>query len=277
MIGRRRVEVPPWREAGTSLLTAHRIVVDRGGRRILDGVDISARAGEVLALVGPNGAGKSTLLSALAVDLPVDAGEITVDGRSAVEWSAAELARRRAVLPQHHELAFPFSVEQVVAMGRAPWTGSRAADDDSAVVAESLAACEIEHLTDRAFPTLSGGERARVALARVLAQRAQAVLLDEPTAALDLRHQELVLRRCRDRAAEGCAVVVVVHDLGLAAAHCDRIAIVHDGRIRGVGAPREVLDPQLLTEVYRYPVEVLEHPGRDAILVLPDRDQNRLG
>ena len=269
MIGRPRTAVPSWRETGTTLAEATGVTVTRAGRRILDGVDIDIRAGEVLGLVGPNGAGKSTLLSVLAADLPPDTGSVDIDGRAARRWKARELARRRAVLQQHHELSFPFTVEQVVEMGRAPWADGPARIRDLELVTRYLVDCEIDDLADRTFPTLSGGERARVALARVLTQDTQLILLDEPTAALDVRHQELVLRLCRMRADAGAAVVIVLHDLGLAAAHCDRVAVVHEGVIRGIGSPREVFEAELLTRVYRHPVEVLPHPHRDVILVLP--------
>lgn len=135
-----------------------------------------------------------------------------------------------------------------------------------------MAATEVTGFAARPFSALSGGERARVALARVLAQRAPLLLLDEPTAALDLRHQELVLRICRERAAAGDGVVVVLHDLGLAAAYADRVAVLHEGRIAVHGPPAEVFEDGLLSRVYRQPVEVLPHPRTGAPLVVPVRD-----
>ncbi|MFD9871795.1 heme ABC transporter ATP-binding protein [Streptomyces niveus] len=235
------------------------------------GVDLAVRAGEVLALVGPNGAGKSTLLSALAADQAADSGGVRIAGRPAADWSASELALRRAVLPQAATLSFPFPVEEVVRMGRAPWAGTASEDDDDTAVAEAMAATEVAEFARRPFSALSGGERARVALARVLAQRAPLLLLDEPTAALDLRHQELVLRICRSRAAAGDAVVVVLHDLGLAAAHADRAAVLHEGRVVADGPPAEVFGDELLSRVYRQPVEVLPHPRTGTPLVIPRR------
>ncbi|MFD5035260.1 heme ABC transporter ATP-binding protein [Streptomyces sp. NPDC058405] len=242
-----------------------------GQRDVLSGIDLVARAGEVLALVGPNGAGKSTLLAALAADLRPDRGEVRIDGRPAHDWSAPELALRRSVLPQAATLSFPFPVAEVVRMGRAPWAGTALEDEDGSAVAEAMAATEVTEFAARPFSALSGGERARVALARVLAQRAPLLLLDEPTAALDLRHQELVLRICRQRAAAGDAVVVVLHDLGLAAAHADRTAVLHDGRIAAEGPPAEIFRDDLLSRVYRQPVEVFPHPRTGAPLVVPKR------
>ncbi len=243
-----------------------------GNRQVLTNVDVQVRAGEVLALVGPNGAGKSTLLSVLAADLPPAAGTVRVHGRVAAEWSAPELALRRAVLPQSATLSFPFTVADVVRMGRAPWTGVRP-EEDEAAVAEAMAATEVTAFAARPFSALSGGERARAALARVLAQHAPLLMLDEPTAALDLRHQELVLRLCRERARAGDAVVVVLHDLGLAAAYAHRVAVLRSGRVEAEGPPEDVFTESLLTRVYDQPVEVLPHPRGGTLLVLPVRQR----
>ncbi|MYV57694.1 heme ABC transporter ATP-binding protein [Streptomyces sp. SID3212] len=267
--------LPDRYEPGTTVAEARALHVSRGGRDVLTGIDLTSRAGEVLALVGPNGAGKSTLLAALAADLAPAAGEVRIHGRDARAWSAPELALRRSVLPQTAVLAFPFTVEEVVRMGRAPWSGTARADEDDAVVAEAMAATEVTPFAGRVVSTLSGGERARVALARVLAQRTPLLLLDEPTAALDLRHQELVLRVCRARATAGDAVVIVLHDLGLAAAYADRAAVLHDGRMAAEGPPDQVFEETLLTHVYRQPVEVLPHPHTGIPLILPKRPTRR--
>ncbi|MFJ3443969.1 heme ABC transporter ATP-binding protein [Streptomyces sp. NPDC086081] len=259
---------------GDILAEARDLRVRLGARDVLTDVALTVRAGEVLALAGPNGAGKSTLLSALAGDVPPVRGTVSVHGRRAADWSAPELALRRAVLPQAPALSFPFTVEEVVRMGRAPYAADPAttpADDDRAV-AEAMAATEVTAFAARPFSTLSGGERARTALARVLAQRAPLLLLDEPTAALDLRHQELVLRLCRSRALAGDAVVVVVHDLGLAAAYAHRVALLRAGRVVATGTPAEVFSERLLSDVYDQPVEVFPHPRTDGLLIAPRRD-----
>ncbi|WP_121746697.1 heme ABC transporter ATP-binding protein [Streptomyces sp. E2N166] len=263
---------PPPAAPGDVLAEAEGLRVHLGGRPVLDGVSVTVRAGELLALVGPNGAGKSTLLGALSADVPADEGVVRVHGRPVTEWSAPELALRRAVLPQSASLSFPFPVEEVVRMGRAPWAGSDLADEDDAAVAEAMARTEVTGFAGRPYSALSGGERARVALARVLAQRAPLLLLDEPTAALDLRHQELVLRLCRERARAGDAVAVVLHDLSLAAAYADRVAILRAGRVAAGGPPAEALSEGLLSEVYDQPVEVLPHPRTRAPLVVPRRE-----
>lgn len=283
LLARNKRTVPARPAPGAPLAETTDLHVRLGQREVLAGIDLTARAGEVLALVGPNGAGKSTLLAALAADLPAASGEIRIDGRPVGDWSAADLALRRSVLPQSAALSFPFPVEDVVRMGRAPWAGTPFAESDEEAVAAAMAATEVTEFADRPFSALSGGERARVALARVLAQRAPLLLLDEPTAALDLRHQELGLRICRERAAAGDAVVVVLHDLGLAAAYADRAAVLHDGRIAADGPPSEVFEDALLSRVYRQPVEVFAHPRSGAPLVVPVRgttpfaERSRLG
>lgn len=177
----------------------------------------------------------------------------------------------RSVLPQHTTVAFPFTVGQVVAMGRAPWARTDRVSEDDAAIAEAMAATEVTSFADRTFSTLSGGERARVALARVLAQRTPILLLDEPTAALDLRHQDLVLSVALERAHAGTAVLAVLHDLNLAAAYADRVAVVADGRLAACGPPAEVLTAELLSEVYQRTVEVFAHPRSGTPLVLPVR------
>jgi iron complex transport system ATP-binding protein len=270
----RRPSPPAPSAPGDVLAEARGLRVRLGTREVLGGVALAVRAGEVLALAGPNGAGKSTLLGALAADVPPDEGEVRIHGRPAARWSAPDLALRRAVLPQTAALSFPFTVEEVVRMGRAPHAASPAATpaDDDRAVAEAMAATEVTAFASRPFSALSGGERARVALARVLAQRTPLLLLDEPTAALDLRHQELVLRLCRSRARAGDAVVVVVHDLGLAAAYADRVALLRAGRVAAEGPPAEVFSERLLSDVYDQPVEVFPHPRTDALLITPRRD-----
>lgn len=259
-------------QRGDITLQARGITVERGGRNILEGVSVDVRAGEVVVLVGPNGAGKSTLLAALSGDQPVVAGRVDVDGTDLNHWTPLDMARRRAVLPQKHTIGFSFTASQVVRMGRAPWVGTASEDRDGDAVAAAMKTCDVEAFAHRPFAALSGGEQARVALARVLAQETSTVLLDEPTAALDLGHQEAVMSVARSRAADGDAVVVVLHDLALAAAYADRIVVLENGRIAADGPPASVLREDLLTRVYGYPVEVFAHPRSGATLVIPRRD-----
>ena len=240
--------------------------VEIDGHRILRGVDLSVAPGEVVALVGPNGAGKSTLLAAMSGDVPLTEGEIVIAGRPLGGYRHLELARERAVLTQDNQLSFPFTVEQVVTMGRSPWARTDRFDEDEPAIESAMAAMDIRHLVARRFTSLSGGEKARVSLARVLAQRTSIVMLDEPTAALDLRHQEEVMRAVRDLAAAGAAVLVVIHDLSLAAAYADRIAIIANGTLVAAGAPAEVLTVEQVSTVYGLPVEVSLASGRPVIV-----------
>ncbi|WP_314456336.1 heme ABC transporter ATP-binding protein [uncultured Microbacterium sp.] len=251
------------------VLRARGISVDVGGRRVLDAVDLDLAAGEMVVLVGPNGAGKSTLLSVLAGDRVPAAGSVELEGAALASWPVAERARRRSVLTQNNEVSFPFIVRDVVRMGRAPWRRHAAASRDDAAVAEALVAGEVQAFADRPVTGLSGGERARAAFARSYAQECGIALLDEPTASLDIRHQHRVLARTRDRVDAGGSAVVVLHDLGLAAAYADRIALLEHGRLVADGPPRDVLDPDLLTRVYRHPIDVVAGP-RGALLVVAD-------
>lgn len=268
---RRTPHLPAALTPGEVAASATGVDVRRGGRLVLTGADLAVRAGEVHGLVGPNGAGKSTLLAALAGDLVPDAGRVLVRDRPVASLSPTALARERAVLLQDVAVSFPFTVVDVVRMGRAPWRGTALEADDDAAVADALERTDTTHLAGRTFPTLSGGERGRVALARTLAQRTGTVLLDEPTAALDLGHQETVLLTARELARAGHAVAVVLHDLALAAAHTDRVTVLDGGRVVACGAPADVLEAELLSDVYRYPVEVFEHPRTGAPVVLPRR------
>ena len=257
---------------GEVVIAAQEVRVVRGGRALLDDVSLELRAGEVLALLGPNGAGKSTLLSLMSGDVAPDAGSVRFSGRDVGAWSLIELARRRSVLLQDNQIMFPFTVHQVVEMGRAPWRRTHLEDEDIEAIAEAIDAADIAHLGNRRVPSLSGGERARVAFARVMAGRTGVLMLDEPTAALDLGHQEAVLGLARDRARAGDAVLVVLHDLNLAAAYADRIALLREGRIVACDIPEHVLTREIVSDVYRTRVEVIPHPRTGHGIVMPLRD-----
>lgn len=247
------------------------------GRPLLSDVDLAVRPGELVALIGPNGAGKSTALSVLAGDVTPDTGTATIDGRPLSRIRVQELGRLRSVLLQQKGVSFSYPVREVVAMGRMPWSrraagaaGASGASGDE-IVAAALASTDTAHLADRDVTTLSGGELARVSLARVLAQRCRVVLLDEPTDALDIAHQEQVLALAAGLAADGAAVLAVLHDLNLAAAYADRVVLLADGRVIADGPPRAVLTGERLSAVYGHPVETVDHPVTGALLVLPVR------
>ncbi|MFV0320708.1 MAG: heme ABC transporter ATP-binding protein [Microbacterium sp.] len=241
------------------------------GREILAAASIEVCSGQVHALVGPNGAGKSTLFGVLAGDLAPARGSVMLDDAPLRDIRPRDLARLRAVLLQSNTVSFPFTVEQVVRMGRAPWARTPAEDDDDRVVAAAMAETDVAGFATRTFPSLSGGERARVALARVLAQATGVLMLDEPTAALDLKHQEDVLRIVRTRAAAGAAVAIVLHDLNVALAYADRVTLLSHGRVVAAGAPAEVLTAARIEEVYGQPVDVFPHPGTGVPIVVPRR------
>jgi len=251
------------------------VSVTLDGRRVLSDITLEVSTGEVLALVGPNGAGKSTLLSVLSGERHPDAGTVTLDDRPLAGHSALELARNRAVLTQENTLSFPFRVREVLEMGRSPWARTPQLADDDRALAAAAERADVAGLLDRRFTELSGGERARVSLARVLAQDTAIVFLDEPTAALDLRHQEDVLRVARELAADGRAVVVVLHDLSLAGAVADRVGLLAAGRLVSLGPPAQVLTASALSDVYGVRVEVIERDG--TLLVVPLREDHPRG
>ncbi|AKK11667.1 heme ABC transporter ATP-binding protein [Corynebacterium uterequi] len=250
-----------------TVLSARDVDVVLGGRTIIAGMNVEFRPGEMTALVGPNGAGKSTLFSVLSGDQPATSGEVTLDGRDVRSYKAKELATRRAVLPQDHIVRFSYAVEEVVELARLAHTTSP--DEDKVIINDALTAAEMVAFRRRDVQTLSGGEMARVAFARVLAQTTPVVFLDEPTAALDLRHQELVMGQARALRDAGATVIVVVHDLNLAAAYADRIVMMAAGRLVADGRPDDVLTSQRVSEVYRQAVIVTKHPTRGTCLVLP--------
>ena len=240
---------------------------DVDGAGLVVDVDLSVEPGELLGVVGPNGAGKSTLVGLLSGELTPTSGTVTLHGEDVTGLDTTELARRRAVLPQHTVLQFAFRCLEVVLMGRFPHESGES--EDMAVAHEVMADTDTSDLSDRVYTTLSGGEQTRVSLARVLAQSCPIVFLDEPTGSLDIRHQELVMSTLRGLADEGGAVVAVLHDLNLAARYAHRVALMGGGSVVAVDETRDVLRADLLSEVYRHPIEVVEHPRLSCPLVLP--------
>lgn len=235
-------------------LSVTRVQRDGSHRTTLDGVDCAVASGEVIMLIGPNGAGKSTLLATLSGDLKPSSGSILFDGMNLHAWHARALARRRAVLPQRAALSLPFTTEEIVHLGCLARTEDR--QDIADIVAAAASAAGVDHLMGRAITGLSGGEQARVHLARVLAQiwpepradepqRAtgrKLLLLDEPCASLDPHHQHAVCTLVRDFAhRSGTAIIITMHDMNLAAQYADRILALRDGKLIAAGTPRQVL------------------------------------
>ena len=248
-----------------------------GGRALVNGVDLDVWPGEVLAVVGPNGAGKSTLCALIAGDLRPHAGEVEICGQAVSRTSAPALARMRSLLPQHTPLNFPFMAREVVLMGRHPylrrWRGP--SDLDYAAADNALRRVGMLDMAERLYPTLSGGEQRRVSFARALAQDTPVALFDEPTASLDVGHQEMAMEERRRLAAEGKAVLAALHDLNLAGAHADRVAVMSDGEIVAVGETREALCGELLSAVFDRPLIVTPHPQTGCPVVLPAAGSER--
>jgi iron complex transport system ATP-binding protein len=241
------------------------------GKAILAPSDLAIAPGRVTVLVGPNGAGKSTLLKVLAGEIRPDGGSVRIGGTGLARLAAADLARRRAVLPQSAEVAFAFTVGEVVRIGIMPGL-ARAAE--TAIVQRALAAVDLDDRAGQPCPTLSGGELQRAQLARVLAQLWSAggggpsyLLLDEPTASLDLAHQMLVLKIAREHAAAGGGVLAILHDLNLAALVADTIVVLSKGRIVAAGPPAEVVTREMIAEVYGISLAVERRGTR--VFVLP--------
>lgn len=255
------------------MLIARNLHVRAGGSRLLADVSLTVSSGEVVAVVGPNGAGKSTLLKALCGDVTPTRGEVVLNGRRLQAWHRRERARVMAVLPQESTLAFPFTVLEVVMMGRTPHElGGRR---DQVIARAALEAAGMSAFEQRIYPTLSGGERQRVHVARVLAQvweepgnDVRYLLLDEPTASLDLAHQHHTLDTLRQFATQGVGVLAVLHDLNLAAQFADRIVVLRDGHQLACGCPRAVLTPDIIEAAFAFAATVMPHPSRACPLVV---------
>ncbi|MFJ3614416.1 ABC transporter ATP-binding protein [Streptomyces hydrogenans] len=236
----------------------------------LHAVDLTARPGETVGLIGPNGSGKTTLLRCVYGTLAPTSGRALLDGTDLTRLGPGERARRVATVPQDSAADIDLTVRELVALGRSPhkrfWEGDTA--DDLARADAALARVGLTALADRACPTLSGGEHRRALLARALVQEPELLVLDEPTNHLDIRHQLDVLALVR---ALGTTNLLALHDLNLAAAHCDRLYVLEAGRIVTGGTPAEVLTPELLAAVYGVEAEVVPHPrtGTPTVLYPP--------
>ena len=246
-----------------SALAASNVTVRIGAKVIVRDASLTLKAGELTALVGPNGAGKTTLMRALAALVPAQ-GTITLEGKPLDGLSPRERARSIAYLPQGHVFHWPMSVESIVVLGRAPHADafSSTSPDDRAAVAKAMATTETKMFAERAVTTLSGGEKARVALARALATQAPVLLADEPTAALDPRHQLVVMELLRAAAREGNAILAIMHDLTLAARFADRMLMMQEGRIVADGPPGQALSPERLASVFGIEAMTVEIGGQ---------------
>lgn len=247
----------------TATLSASHLVVSRGGTTLLEDVSLNVKSGELLAVLGPNGAGKSTLLGAIAGDFPITGGSVSINGRELSTLAPRDLARVRAVLPQQIAISFPFTVREIVAMGRSPWLNEQ---DDERITA-AMQRMEVMALAGRTYQTLSVGEQARVSMARVLAQDTPLLFLDEPTAVLDIGQQERFLAIARSLVDEGRGVIAVLHDLNVAMRFATEVVVLHQGRCVASGEPRTVLTEALLSDVYHQKIRVTATTdGRSVIL-----------
>jgi iron complex transport system ATP-binding protein len=253
-----------------------------GARRdALRDVGLEVEAGSFHAVIGPNGCGKTTLLRVLLGALEPSAGTVSYEGRPVGAWPRPELARRVGVVPQVEELVFPLSVRSLVAMGRYPHLGPWRPEGgaDRRAIERALETCDIAELADRPVATLSGGERQRARVARALAQEPDTLVLDEPTASLDVSHEMGIFELLRHLCDGGVTVLLVTHNLNVAARYADELLLLDRGRPVARGGPEAVLQAATLEPVYRWPLAVTRHPGpgpdTGAPQVAPLRTQNR--
>lgn len=265
-------------------LRAERVEFSVRGRTLLQDIDLSVLPGKFLAICGPNGAGKSTLLKCLSGEVKPTSGLVYLDDQDIALIGPKGLATRRAVVPQNQELSFPFTVHEVVGLGFNVPGFALPSSRQVHIVESALQAVELQLLANRQYLTLSGGERQRVHLARAICQldaapasaETRALLLDEPTSSLDLAHQLQLLSHVQRIAASGVAVVVVMHDLNLAAHYADEIALLSNGRIAMMGSPRAVMNDEILSDVFRCKVNSNRLPEPIAPYVLPQACEPRL-
>jgi iron complex transport system ATP-binding protein len=256
----------------TAMLEAQSVSMSIGGVALVDGIDLRIEAGEMVAIVGPNGAGKSTLLRMLSGDLRPTSGRVALKQRDIHGYPPRLLARHRAMLSQHVNVTFPFTVEEIVEMGAGD-TGRAAAQR---LVEASLSEVGLSHFSHRQLPTLSGGEQQRAHFARVLVQLACGeqqhgpglLLLDEPTSSLDMRHQIDLVETARRRARNGTAVIAVLHDLNLAIRFADRIVLLHRGRLAADGGRTEAITAETIRRIFEVDVTI-EHTEAGVPFLLP--------
>jgi len=254
-------------------LSARGLSLALSGVPLLGDISLAVRPGEITTILGPNGAGKTSLLRVLVGELAPDSGSVSLNGRGLADWSALERARMLAVLPQHSLLNFPFTAEEVVMMGRTPHDTGLAHDRE--IVAAALGAVDGDYLARRIYTQLSGGEKQRVQLARVLAQiwehsdlGPRLLVLDEPTSSFDLAHQHLTLDVVHSLAAKGVGILMVLHDLNLAARCANQMVLMQCGRIVRSGAPVEVLTPEHISQVFQVEARIGAHPVSGKPLVI---------
>ncbi len=264
-------------------LQAQNVTYAVRGTTLVHDISIDVIPGQVTAILGPNGAGKSTLLKLLSGEIAPTSGHVMQGGRFVWEMSALQLAQQRAVMPQATSMTFPFVVRDVIALGRAPFRKQSSRRQDNDLVDQAISLADINHLADRAYPALSGGEKQRVHLARALVQLwgmdnptepvanhrgDRYLLLDEPTSGLDVSHQHALLsiarREARDR---GAGVLMILHDFNQVTTYADQVAILHCGALVAFGAVSTVMTPAMLSEVFAHPIRAIADPAGGVVLV----------
>lgn len=242
------------------------------GKRILKGISLSVGGGEFLALMGPNGSGKTTLLRCIMNYLRPEHGAVLVDARPIHSMPDREIAQTFAVVPQTSQMEFSFTAYEMVMMGRTPHARSRLSGEsksDATAVRKAMEKTNTWKFADREYSTLSGGERQRVIIARALAQMPKALLLDEPTVYLDITGQLEIMDLLRELNREGMTIIAVMHDINLASRYCNRVALLHEGRLESLGTPEEVFTPENIARIYDIDVIVRRDPLTNAVSVIP--------
>lgn len=260
------------------MLTVRKVGKHYGERRVLSDIDLSVASGEMVGIIGPNGSGKTTLLRLLSGEERPDTGAVIWEGFPLSDWPVRERARRIALLPQEGLPPLDFTVEELVLMGRYPHQGWRpwVTERDRKLVEEILADTDLLSHRQRPVAALSGGERQRVAIAQAMAQHPRLLLLDEPTTYLDVRHQLGMLDRIvRWKREDGLAVVIVLHDLNLAAQYCDRLLLLKNGRTVREGTPEQVIQPQVIRDAYGIDPVMVRHPSVGVPQVLLKSKENQ--
>lgn len=235
------------------------------GKTLLSGINLRLEAGEIHGLIGTNGAGKSTLLRCISGEIAPDEGEVLLTNRPIGEWNTVERARQLALLPQQALLNFPFTVKEVVSLGRIPHATGFARDQ--IIVEQAMSATDVSNMATRLYTQLSGGEKQRVQLARIFAQvwsvgtqGNQLILLDEPTNGLDLGHQQMLMEQLRRLANDGFTIVLVLHDFNIIASIADNITVLHQAQVTAQGSPQEVLTVDLFRDIFSSDVDIVPHP-----------------
>jgi len=265
------------------MIEARNITVTINTKILVNNVSMNLEPGKFSVVLGKNGAGKSTFLKAITGDITPESGNVLIDGKDLKSLSPLHLARKRAVMMQNLHLSFSFTSLEVVLMGRVPHTNGFESVRDHEIAVNCLRQAGVEHLANRTFPTLSGGEKQRVQFARMLAQlwnniessQPCCLLLDEPLSSLDLAHQHSVMQLVQNLSRKNVAVLMILHDLNLAAQYADEVNVMKDGKTYALGSPNEVFKPEIIEMAFDCPVHVMQHPHHHCPLIIAASEKKR--